>query len=179
MNLQLDELTTLIVGIIALEVGARVRQSVPFLRKIDMPNAVVGAMIVAVLVLLAQVFADFNVTFGSRLRDALLLIFFTSIGLSAKLSALKAGGKPLLILCAVTVVALVAQNVGRHAPGASLGRASGLWRSRRIAVLRRRAGNGDGVGQGIAGSRVSKTRRSSLSARRRWPSSPALWSRVR
>jgi ESS family glutamate:Na+ symporter len=112
MNIQLDELTTLIVGVIALEAGARVRQSVPFLRRIDMPNAVVGAMIVAVLVLLAQVFADFNVTFGSRLRDGLLLVFFTSIGLSAKLSALKAGGKPLLILCAVTVVALMAQNLG-------------------------------------------------------------------
>ena len=121
MNLELDELSTLIVGIIALEVGARVRQSVPFLRKIDMPNAVVGAMIVAVLVLLGQLFTDLNVTFGSRLRDALLLIFFTSIGLSAKLSALKAGGKPLLILCAVTVLALVAQNAGGTALAVALG----------------------------------------------------------
>ena len=95
MNFELDELSTLIVGIIALEVGARVRQSVPFLRRIDMPNAVVGAMIVAVLVLIGQIFFEWNVTFGSRLRDGLLLIFFTSIGLSAKLSALKAGGKPL------------------------------------------------------------------------------------
>ena len=112
MNLELDELSTLIVGIIALEVGARVRQSVPFLRRIDMPNAVVGAMIVAVLVLVGQLFFEWNVTFGSRLRDGLLLIFFTSIGLSAKLSALKAGGKPLLILCAVTVLALMAQNIG-------------------------------------------------------------------
>ena len=44
--------------------------------------------------------------FGARTRDALLLIFFTSIGLSAKFSALLKGGKPLLILCVVTVLAL-------------------------------------------------------------------------
>jgi ESS family glutamate:Na+ symporter len=62
-------------------------------------------------VLLLQVFFDFDVVFGSRVKDALLLIFFTTIGLSAKLAALKSGGKPLLILCAVTVVALVVQNV--------------------------------------------------------------------
>jgi ESS family glutamate:Na+ symporter len=121
MELQLDELSTLIVGIAALFVGKAVRQSVPFLRKIDMPNAVVGAMIVAVLVLLGQVFFDFSVTFGSYTKDALLLVFFTSIGLSAKLSALKAGGKPLLILCAVTVLALIAQNTAGTAVALSWG----------------------------------------------------------
>ena len=38
-------------------------------------------------------------------------MFFTAVGLSAKLSALKAGGKPLIILCAVTVFMIVAQNL--------------------------------------------------------------------
>jgi ESS family glutamate:Na+ symporter len=45
-------------------------------------------------------------------RNTLLLVFFTTIGLSAKLSALLSGGKPLLILCAVTLLALVAQSIG-------------------------------------------------------------------
>jgi ESS family glutamate:Na+ symporter len=117
---QLDELATLLVGLLALFAGRYIRQSVPFLRKIDMPNAVVGAMLVAVIILLMQLFLHFDVVFGSRTKDALLLIFFTSIGLSAKLAALKSGGKPLVILCAVTVVALVAQN--------SLGAfVAGLW----------------------------------------------------
>ena len=39
----------------------------------------------------------------------LLLVFFTSIGLSAKLSTLKSGGKPLLILCAVGASAQLRQ----------------------------------------------------------------------
>ncbi len=110
-RLELDELSTLLVGLIALFVGRWIRQSVPILRRIDMPNAVVGALVVALIVLLMQVLLHFDVVFGSRTKDALLLIFFTSIGLSAKLSALRKGGVPLLILCAVTVLALFAQNL--------------------------------------------------------------------
>lgn len=120
IRFELDELSTLIVGVIALFVGGYIRQNIPFLRRIDMPNAVVGAMAVALIVLLLQLFLDFNVVFASRLKDALLLIFFTTIGLSAKLAALKSGGKPLLILCAVTVFALIVQNLS----GAGL---AALW----------------------------------------------------
>ena len=108
---EVDELLTLIIGIIALFVGRHIRQAIPFLRRIDLPDAVVGAMVVAVVVLLLNVIFHIEVVFGSRIKDALLLIFFTTIGLSAKLAALKSGGKPLVILCLVTVVALVAQNI--------------------------------------------------------------------
>lgn len=110
-RIELGELATVLIGLIALFVGRFVRQSVPVLRRLDMPNAVVGAMIVAVLILLLQLNLHIDVAFGQRTRDALLLVFFTSIGLSAKLSALKSGGKPLVILCAVTVLALIAQNI--------------------------------------------------------------------
>ncbi len=109
---ELSELATLMVGIVALFLGKMLRQAVPLLRQIDMPNAVVGALLVSLLVLFGQLVLHVDVAFGSRTRDALLLIFFTSIGLSAKLSALLSGGKPLLILCVVTVLALVAQNLG-------------------------------------------------------------------
>lgn len=110
-RVELGELATLLVGIVALFIGRSLRQSLPFLRRIDMPNAVVGAMIVAVGILLLQLMLRLDVAFGQRTRDVLLLVFFTSIGLSAKLSALRSGGKPLLILCAVTVLALAAQNL--------------------------------------------------------------------
>jgi ESS family glutamate:Na+ symporter len=111
-RIELGELQTLIIAIIALFVGKWVRRSIPMLSKVDIPNAVIGAAVVASLVLIGQLFFDIDVTFGSQTKDILLLVFFTSIGLSAKLHALKAGGKPLLILCLVTVIALAAQNLG-------------------------------------------------------------------
>lgn len=61
---------------------------------------VIGAMVVALLVLFAQVLFETEVAFGTQLRDLLLLVFFTTIGLSAKLKALRAGGRPLVILFA-------------------------------------------------------------------------------
>src|SRR4051794_8589289 len=102
IRFELGELATLLIGILALLIGRTVRLSVPVLRKIDMPNAVIGAMIIAIAVLIGQLMFHAEIVFGSRTRDALLLIFFTSIGLSAKFSALLKGGKPLLILCFVT-----------------------------------------------------------------------------
>lgn len=112
LRIELTELQTLVIAIIALFIGRQLRRSIPALSKLDIPNAVVGAAIVAVAVLAGQVYLGIDIAFGSRMRDALLLVFFTSIGLSAKLDALRAGGKPLLILCLVTLVALVAQNLG-------------------------------------------------------------------
>ncbi|WP_425374582.1 sodium/glutamate symporter [Mesorhizobium waimense] len=105
-HVKFSELATLIIGLIALVAGTRIRQMVPVLKRIDMPNAVIGAMIVAPLVLLAQVMFGTEVAFGTKLRDLLLLVFFTTIGLSAKLKAPRAGGRPLVILCAVTVAGL-------------------------------------------------------------------------
>ena len=110
-SFELGELATVLVGLVALFVGRWVRQSIPLLSRLDMPNAVIGALIVAVLILVLQLTLHIDFAFGQRTRDALLLVFFTSIGLSAKISTLKSGGKPLVILCAVTVLALVMQNV--------------------------------------------------------------------
>lgn len=65
----------------------------------------------AFLALLARTAFGIEFTFGSHLRDLLLLVFFSTIGLSAKLSALAAGGRPLLMLCLVTVLLLVLQSL--------------------------------------------------------------------
>ena len=111
-QIELGELQTIIIAIVALLIGRWVRRSVPFLSKVDIPNAVIGAAIVAGLVLIGQVYFNTDVSFGSKTKDVLLLVFFTSIGLSAKLHALLSGGKPLLILCMVTVIVLVVQNLG-------------------------------------------------------------------
>lgn len=110
-SLELGELPTLIIGMAALLLGQYIRRAAPFLKRIDIPDAVVGATIVAVLCLLADLLANLQIKFGERVRDVLLLVFFTTIGLSAKLSALRDGGRPLVILCAVTVLLLILQNV--------------------------------------------------------------------
>ena len=107
----LGELQTLAVGLAAAAIGTSVGRRVGFLGRLDIPAPVVGGVLVALLVTAVRAFGHREIEFATRLADILLLMFFTTVGLSAKFKALKAGGKPLLILCAVTVVMIVVQNV--------------------------------------------------------------------
>ncbi|MGX5800706.1 sodium/glutamate symporter [Bradyrhizobium sp. Arg314] len=106
-----NELQTLVVALVALIVGKALRAKLPPLQRIDLPDAVVGGLVAAVSVLAIRFAFGVELTFGNHLRDLLLLMFFSTIGLSAKLRLLKSGGKPLLILCLVTVVLIVLQNL--------------------------------------------------------------------
>ena len=108
-----------------------------------------------------------------RLRDILLLVFFVTIGLSAKLSALarrrEAAGAP------VRRHRAAAGRAERHRPadGAALRSASLRGPARGQHLVRRRSGHGDGLGQGGAGDGVRA--RPSW----RWPPPRWRWSSVR
>jgi ESS family glutamate:Na+ symporter len=110
-TISLSNLETLAVGMFALVVANAIVARIPMLARINVPTPVLGGVLVAIVVALLHQFGDTSIQFANRLTDFLLLVFFTTVGLSAKLSALKAGGRPLVILCVVTVILLVAQNV--------------------------------------------------------------------
>jgi ESS family glutamate:Na+ symporter len=111
MTLTLSELMTFAVGLTGLVVATALFRWIPLLARINVPVPVLGGLLVAVVAAMLYRFADISIQFGSRLTDFFLLVFFTTVGLSAKLSSLKKGGKPLAILCFVTVILLVTQNV--------------------------------------------------------------------
>jgi ESS family glutamate:Na+ symporter len=108
---ELTELQTLAIGLAALLLGTGLCKRVPGLGRLNIPGPVVGGVLVALVLALLRSATSVEVHFGTQLMDFLLLVFFTTIGLSAKLKALLAGGKPLALLCAVTVVLLFAQNL--------------------------------------------------------------------
>jgi len=107
----LSDLETLAVGLIALVVATAITRRIPLLGRVNVPIPVIGGVLVAVATALLFRFGDISIQFAKGLTDFFLLVFFTTIGLSAKLSALKAGGRPLVLLCIATVILLVAQNV--------------------------------------------------------------------
>ena len=111
MTISLSELETFVVGLLALVVANAVVQRVPSLARLNVPTAVIGGLLVALVTALLHQFGDASIEFAPRVTEFLLLVFFTTVGLSAKLSTLKAGGRPLVILCVVTVMLLIAQNV--------------------------------------------------------------------
>ena len=105
------DLYTLLLGLVALQVGIALCRHIPALARLDIPPPVVGGVVMSLVTSVAYFAGGVDITFATTLRDILLLVFFVTIGLSAKLSALRAGGRPLAILCAVTVLLLVVQNL--------------------------------------------------------------------
>ena len=101
----------LIVAIVVWFLGTWLTDRISFLKHYNIPAAVTGGLICSLLVTAVYVFLDRQLSFDMRIRDVLLLVFFSTIGLSAKLRLLAEGGKALMILLAVAAVFLILQDV--------------------------------------------------------------------
>ncbi|WP_420347779.1 sodium/glutamate symporter [Pelagibius sp.] len=102
--------SVVVIAVVVWFLGSFITQRVPFLRRYSIPVAVTGGLICSLVVMAVYYVFGITVEFDTELRDLLLLIFFSTIGLSAKLGLLKEGGKALAILVAAAAVLLILQN---------------------------------------------------------------------
>jgi len=107
---ELDSRETLIVAILVLFLGKKLNKEVKFLREYNIPEPVTGGVIASLVFGFIYFFAETEIIFALTDRDTLLLIFFTTIGLSSRISTLIEGGKSLLILLVCAVAYLFLQN---------------------------------------------------------------------
>jgi len=98
-------------GIIVLFVGKRLNDAFGSLRELSIPEPVTGGLLFSVLFGLVYWATGVAVEFDLGARDALLVYFFTTIGINASLADLRAGGRPLLILLAITIAYMFLQNL--------------------------------------------------------------------
>jgi ESS family glutamate:Na+ symporter len=110
MTVELVPVQVLVLSIVVLWVGGAVTRRIPLLLRFSIPIAVTGGLLCSILVALLDVLADVRVGFDLTTRDTLLLVFFSTIGLSAKVRLLREGGRTLAVLAAVTPLFLLAQN---------------------------------------------------------------------
>ena len=87
----LDDLATLVVGLAALLLGTSANARAGWLARLDVPAPVIGGLLVAAVVWAIRSWFGVEIVFGSTLTDVFLLLFFTTVGLSAKLAALRPG----------------------------------------------------------------------------------------
>jgi ESS family glutamate:Na+ symporter len=99
------------VGMVVFFLGAEITQRVAFLRDYNIPEPVTGGFVAALVLWLIYMIFNLEIGFEMALRDRLLVIFFATVGINAKLSELAAGGRVLGILCALTVGYVFLQNV--------------------------------------------------------------------
>ncbi len=106
-------------GIVVYFLGARLSDRFPLLRDYSIPEPVSGGLLAAVATLGVVAVTGREVIYDLGARDALLVYFFTTIGLNAKLSDLVKGGPLLGIMLALTIGYMFIQN-GIGVLGASL-----------------------------------------------------------
>ncbi|SEG15368.1 glutamate:Na+ symporter, ESS family [Caloramator fervidus] len=123
MELKLDMIQTVGLAIIVYYLGAFIRSKVYVLEKFCIPSPVVGGLIFAIFNLILRQNGILKISLDTTLQKPFMLVFFTTIGLSASLKLLKKGGLAVLVffLCIVflvilqdTIGVLVAKMVGAN-----------------------------------------------------------------
>ena len=109
--MELDPRQTLIIAILVLYLGRFINHRAKLLREYNIPEPVTGGLLASVLFGMLYWIGDIEVNFDMANRNMLLVVFFTTIGLSSRIDVLKEGGKSLLILLALAVGYLFIQNL--------------------------------------------------------------------
>lgn len=102
---------TVAIAIIALWIGFHINRKIGFLHTYNIPPAVSGGLLISMLVALIEGTTGAQIRFDLQLRDLLLITFFSTIGLSARLRQMLEGGKALAIMLGLAIALLLFQNL--------------------------------------------------------------------
>lgn len=120
-TLVLDPLATLFCAIIVLLIGYKIKSKVQFFERFCIPAPVVGGFTFMFLNWFFYMTNLFSISFDTSYQSPFMLLFFTTVGLSASLSLLKKGGKDLLIYWGLAVFITLSQCLIGAYGGMALG----------------------------------------------------------
>lgn len=110
MHINFSAYYTLILAVLVLLLGKFLVQRIRFLRDFNIPEPVAGGLVVAAVIYTLHETMGLTLGFESSLQTAFMLIFFSSIGLSANFSKLREGGMGLMVFLGVIALFIVVQN---------------------------------------------------------------------
>ena len=108
--LQVRPFLAVTTGIVVLFVGKALNRRVAALREYNIPEPVTGGLLFAIAFWLVYLASGYKIGFELTGRDVLLVYFFTTIGINARVSDLVSGGRPLVVLLAATIAFMLLQN---------------------------------------------------------------------
>ena len=142
--MELTARQTIIIAILVLFIGKYLNKKIGLLQNYNIPEPVTGGVLASLIFAFIYFSFDFNFQFELVARDNLLIVFFTTIGLSSRFSTLMQGGKSLLILLVLAVAYLFLQNL----TGLSVATVSGMEKP--IGILGSSVSLSGGHGTAIA-----------------------------
>ncbi len=98
-------------GILVYFAGARLTRKYSILQRYSIPEPVSGGLFAALVALVIVLITGRSIEYDLAARDFLLVYFFTTIGLNARVSDLVKGGPILAILLGLTIGYMFIQNV--------------------------------------------------------------------
>jgi len=98
-------------GFIVFFLGAFLTRRVTFLKDYNIPEPVSGGIAIAILTWIYFALTNRQIVFEMDVRDYLLVLFFATIGLNARIADLIKGGRLLVTLLALTVGFMLLQNI--------------------------------------------------------------------
>jgi ESS family glutamate:Na+ symporter len=109
LTLKLDLLQTLSLAAVLYFVGLQLRQRIALLDRLNIPAAVVGGLLFALVVLVGRD-RFLTVQLDTSAQTVLSVAFFSSIGMGASLALLRAGGLQVVIFLLIAIAFCFAQN---------------------------------------------------------------------
>ena len=107
----LDMYQTAGVGVLALLLGMFFTRALPFLKRFCIPAPVSGGIVISLLTLAAYSILGVEFSFDGTIRDISMMLFFTSVGFQSDMSAIKKGGRTLVVMVLLVAVLIVFQNL--------------------------------------------------------------------
>ncbi|ABZ78740.1 sodium/glutamate symporter [Shewanella halifaxensis HAW-EB4] len=117
----IGELESFLVAILVLFIGHSVNRHVPFFKKYNIPEPIIGGLVVAAVITVLH-FQNITLAFSLPMQNTLMLMFFSTVGLAASYRLLARGGKKVFIFLGIASIYIILQN----AVGVSLAAALGL-----------------------------------------------------
>jgi ESS family glutamate:Na+ symporter len=109
--LSLDLVQTVALAAVVLFAGYGIKRRVALLTRYNIPAPVVGGLLVAAILSVAQTRGVTLLRFDTTLQTPLQNAFFASVGFGASLALLRVGGPLVLIFFVLSTLAAVAQNL--------------------------------------------------------------------
>ncbi|WP_297597198.1 sodium/glutamate symporter [uncultured Cetobacterium sp.] len=102
---------TLAIGLVSLYIGLYIKNNFKFFNKFGIPAPVIGGILFAVVHLFIRELGIGSIKYDTTLQDPFMVVFFTTIGIGSSISALKKGGKLLVIFWLLSGIMTFMQTV--------------------------------------------------------------------
>jgi ESS family glutamate:Na+ symporter len=123
-DIKFEAWQTIMITILVLFLGHMLNNRIRILKRFNIPEPVSSGLVVALFIAIYFLTTGKTIRFDLFYRDILMIVFFTSVGLSSSLADLKRGGKPFFVLLFLCSLLIVMQNIVGMGLAVSLGETS-------------------------------------------------------